>query len=59
MGLDGIAVAHAIAVAQREPTRSNLGRCALAARRAENVTTGEAQLIANAAATELEDAILR
>ena len=58
MGLEGIALAHAIALAQRESTPSNLGRCALAARRAENVTTRDAQMVANAVATEIEDAIL-
>ena len=56
LGNDGLELAGELKDAQRNANRQGVAKCIKAARDIERHTTGEAQLIANAIATELEDA---
>ena len=57
LGSDGLELARDLKDAQRNATRQSVGKCIRAARDIERHTIGEIQLIANAVATELEDAL--
>jgi hypothetical protein len=56
LGWAGVALAQEVAQVQRDPTRHKLGRAAKIARLVERSAKGDRKLIANAIATEIEDA---
>ena len=57
LGDAGGALARELQAVELDSTRHRLSRAAKAARHVEMATTGEAQMIARAVATEIEDAI--
>lgn len=56
LGEHGHGLRAEIISVRSDPSRHNIHRAARAVRHAESVTTGDLQLIANATATELENA---